>query len=317
MRKLGYEIIPVFFKTPFFPETRAVETARANGFEIEVIDICAAHLDMLHHPVYGFGKNFNPCIDCHGLMFKTAGNLLDSYQAHFMISGEVLSQRPMSQRKDAIGAVGKLSGYKELLIRPLSQQLLPDTLPIEAGWVQKDQMLALNGRSRKPQMALAAELGVISYPSPAGGCLLTDVNFTIRLRELLQHQELLADDLHLLRHGRHFRLSPQTKLIIGRDENDNQHLLDLNIADLYLIVKDYPGPIGIVKSQALTLAELHLAAELMAYYNKKAPTDCEVYYHPDREITQEFTHPSDAEYKIAKVTKPDFAFVKQYMISGD
>lgn len=314
MRKLGYEVIPIFFRTPFFTEVRAVNTARANGFEIEVIDITDVHVEMLHNPVYGFGKNFNPCIDCHGLMFKTAGNLLQHYGAHFLISGEVLSQRPMSQRKDAMNAVGKLSGFRDLLIRPLSQKLLDDTLPVREGWIAKEEMLDLSGRSRKPQMALAKELGVVTYPSPAGGCLLTDVNFSFRLRELMAHALLAHDDIHLLRYGRHFRLSETVKFIVGREAQDNDGMLSLNVADLYFLIEHIPGPLGILKGSKITEDDIRLAAAILAYYNKKADDHCIAIYG-----TQSAALSGDADITIPggtrlQTTKADFETVMQYMI---
>ncbi len=276
MQKIGVEVIPIFFRTPFFTEERPMQTAIDNGISLTVIDFSEAHLEMLRHPQYGFGKNFNPCIDCHGLMFRTAGNLLEKYDADFLISGEVLSQRPMSQRRDAMNAVSKLSGYKDLLIRPLSQMLLPDTKPIRENWINKEDMLALNGRSRKPQMELAKELGVVSFPSPAGGCRLTDKNFSVRLRDLIEYNQLELDNINLLRFGRHFRLSDKIKLIIGRDESDNQNLIDLNIGDLYLFDEQIPGPVGVLHGPDIDEQIITLSASIVAFYNKKAPETCKI-----------------------------------------
>jgi len=135
MHKLGYEVIPIFFETPFFNSKNAKKVAESIGFELMVHDLTELHLEMLKNPRYGFGKNMNPCIDCHGLMFKEAGRLMKEYNVDFLISGEVMGQRPMSQRKDAMNAVGKLSEVKDLLVRPLSQKLLTDTLPIREEWV--------------------------------------------------------------------------------------------------------------------------------------------------------------------------------------
>jgi tRNA U34 2-thiouridine synthase MnmA/TrmU len=278
MEKIGVEVIPIFFRTPFFTEERPLATAEANGIKLTVIDFSAAHLEMLRHPQYGFGKNFNPCIDCHGLMFHTAGDLLSEFNADFLISGEVLSQRPMSQRRDAMNAVGKLSGYKDLLVRPLCQQLLDDTLPIREGWINKDDLLAFNGRSRKPQMELAKELGVVTYPHPAGGCRLTDKNFSVRLRDLILYDQLELDNINLLRFGRHFRLNTTTKLIIGRDEEDNENLTKLNIWDVYLNNEEIPGPIGIIHGNDIDDEIIRLSASILAFYSRKAPEEMEVAY---------------------------------------
>lgn len=303
MQKLGVEVIPIFFRTPFFTEERPLQTATDNGLSLTVIDFSEAHLNMLRNPQYGFGKNFNPCIDCHGLMFKTAGDLLEQFQADFLISGEVLSQRPMSQRRDAMNAVSKLSGYKDLLIRPLSQQLLPDTLPIRENWISKADMLAFNGRSRKPQIELAQELGVKSFPSPAGGCRLTDKNFSVRLRDLILYDQLELDNINLLRFGRHFRLNATTKLIVGRDEADNQNLIDLKIGDLYLLDEENPGPVGIIHGTDISDELLSLSAGIVAFYHKKAPFDTHVNYGKSFPLTQSIS-----------VSKAESHIAMQYMI---
>jgi tRNA-specific 2-thiouridylase len=303
MKKLGVEVMPIFFKTPFFTEERPLQTAQANGLSLSVIDFSVAHLEMLRNPRYGFGKNFNPCIDCHGLMFRTAGDMLEKFNADFIISGEVLSQRPMSQRKDAMNAVSKLSGYKDLLIRPLSQQLLADTKPIRENWIKKEDMLALNGRSRKPQLELARQLGVTSFPSPAGGCRLTDKNFSVRLRDLIKYNQLELDNINLLRFGRHFRLNDNAKLIIGRDESDNDNLLELKLGDLFLLAEEYPGPLGIIKGSEIDDNILSLSAGILAYYNRKAPLEVNVSYGKSFPLTNAIV-----------LEKTESQLVRDYMI---
>jgi tRNA-specific 2-thiouridylase len=278
IKKMGIDVIPIFFRTPFFTEERAIQTAQANGLELRVIDISEQHLTMMQNPRYGYGKNINPCIDCHGLMFHFAGELLSEYKADFLISGEVLSQRPMSQRKDAMNAVAKLSGFKDLLVRPLSQKLLEDTKPIREGWIDISKLLNFSGRSRKPQLALAKELGVKEFPSPAGGCRLTDKNFTVRLKELIEHNQVNLADIHLLKYGRHFRLDVNTKLIIGRDEKDNQSISDYAAGNLLLLNEEIPGPLGLLCTFELTDDLLHLACSLLAYYNSKASENVTISY---------------------------------------
>ncbi|MGC9362815.1 MAG: tRNA (5-methylaminomethyl-2-thiouridylate)-methyltransferase, partial [Candidatus Syntrophosphaera sp.] len=151
MRELGYEVHPVFFSAPYIFAERAVRSAAENGLKLTVVDISQKHLEMLSDPVYGYGRNVNPCIDCHALMFREAGGLLDQFKADFLISGEVLGQRPMSQRRNALQAVDKHSGCGDLIVRPLSQKLLSDTKPIRDEWVDKDLLLAIHGRGRKRQ----------------------------------------------------------------------------------------------------------------------------------------------------------------------
>lgn len=278
MQKLGVKVIPVFFRTPFFTEERAMQTAAANHLKLEVIDISEVHLEMMQNPRYGFGKNFNPCIDCHGLMFKLAGQLLQQYNADFLVSGEVLSQRPMSQRRDSMNAVSNLSGYKDLLIRPLSQKLLEDTKPIRERWIRKEDMLAISGRSRKPQLALAKELGVTEFPGPGGGCRLTDKNFSVRLRDLVEHNQLDLPEISLLKYGRHFRLDDKTKLIIGRDEADNNNIIIYQAGFLLLLNEDIPGPLGLLCTKNIDDNLLSQAASLLAYYNSKSPQDVIISY---------------------------------------
>lgn len=281
VKRLGIDVVPIFFKTPFFTEHRAVETSKKNGFEIEVIDISNEHLKMMQNPVYGFGKNFNPCIDCHGLMFRIAGDLLDQYKADFLISGEVLSQRPMSQRRDALNAVSKLSGYKDLLVRPLSQQLLPDTKPIRENWINKSELLSISGRSRKAQLELAKELNVREFPNPGGGCKLTDKNFSARLKDLVEQQSLSLKDIELLKYGRHFRLDNKTKLIVSRNETENNLLLDLHSTYVILFNETIPGPIGLFCNETIDTNMFNIAVSIFAYYNTKASDSFSVSFGKD------------------------------------
>lgn len=278
MQSLGYDVIPIFFKTPYLPDEKAKHYALVNGIDLVIHDISERHLNMLKNPRYGFGKNINPCIDCHAIMFTIAGELLQEYHADFLISGEVLGQRPMSQRKDAIAAVSKISGYKELLIRPLCQQLLPDTKPIQEGWVDREQMLAFHGRGRSAQKLLALQLGVREYPQPGGGCLLTDANYSVRLKDLLSHDEANPYNIELLKYGRHFRLNPETKLIVGRDEADNDAMERVYQGGMLLQTEEYMGPLGLLISSNYSPEVIELAASVYLYYSKKAPDMWSVNY---------------------------------------
>ena len=281
MRRLGHRVHPVCFSAPYITADRAVESARANGLELTVVNISEAHLKMLADPVHGFGKNHNPCIDCHGLMFAEAAKLLPRFGADFLISGEVLGQRPMSQRRNALQAVDKLSGHASLIVRPLSQKLLPDTLPITEGWVDKSQLLDLSGRGRSRQIALAGELG-LSYPAPGGGCLLTDRNFSLRLRELIASGQDSESNIRLLRWGRHFRLGPQLKFIVGRDQADNAGLEAEDIPGLWFLLRDVEGPLGLLTHPDPPSELISLAASILLYYSKKSPSPAWVKYGVDR-----------------------------------
>jgi hypothetical protein len=281
MQKMGHKVHPVCFTAPYITADRAIESARANGMEITVVDISASHLKMLENPIHGFGKNHNPCIDCHGLMFAEAAKLLPRFGADFLISGEVLGQRPMSQRRNALQAVDKLSGHASLIIRPLSQKLLPDTLPITEGWVDKDQLLDISGRGRSRQIALAKELG-LSYPGPGGGCLLTDRSYSLRLRELIKHGQDSEANIRLLRWGRHFRLNPSLKFIVGRDRADNASLEAEDYPGLWFLLRDLEGPLGLLTDPEPSPDLISLAASILLYYSKKAPSPAWVKYGVDR-----------------------------------
>ena len=279
MSKLGYEVLPIFFKSLFFEPEIALKAAEQIGFELIVHDITGKHLEMLKNPRYGFGKNMNPCIDCHGLMFKEAASLMKEYNIDFIISGEVVGQRPMSQRRDALNAVGKLSDNKDLLIRPLSQKLLTDTLPIREGWVNKEDMLDIQGRGRQRQMQMAREFCITYYPNPGGGCLLTDAGYSRRLRDLLDNDMLKIGFIEFLRIGRHFRINDNTKIIVGRNEKDNDALTSLTISEIVLQAKDFPGPIAVLNSMNQPAEEeIKIAASLLLRYcNKASETSIVVY----------------------------------------
>lgn len=269
MQRLGYTIYPVYFQTPYMPSDRAILSATSNDIKLIIRDISAEHLAMMRNPAFGFGKNLNPCVDCHALMFKVAGVMLYELGAGFMISGEVLGQRPMSQRRDALNLVGKLSECKDLIVRPLSQKLLSDTLPIRENWVTKGDLLDFNGRSRNRQIELARELGVVEYPHPAGGCLLTDRNYTLRLRDLIDHEQLDSSNLELLKYGRHFRIGKHLKLIVGRDEQENIELEKLGANMYQILAKDHMGPLGIITGDPGE--NLELVTSIFLYYVTKAP----------------------------------------------
>lgn len=277
MKKLGVNVIPLFFETQFFRADRAQAIAEHYGLDLQVINITDRYLEMLQDPKYGFGKNFNPCIDCHGMMFREAAALLERYGADFLISGEVVGQRPMSQRAPALNSVRKLSGVKDLIVRPLSQKLLPDTKPITEGWIDKNQLFDFYGRSRKPQKALAKKLGADKFFSPGGGCLLTDPNYTRRLKDLSEHNMFTRHYIEFLRLGRHFRLSEQSKLITGKSEADNIRLEQLLSKDEYtLLMRDVMGPLGVLQSLSdpAPQEDLEKAAGIIIRYAGKAqPVD--------------------------------------------
>ena len=229
MQLQGIAVTALHFTSPFFgagdEETgkyNARRSADALGVPLIVHALGSEYLEMLRNPNHGYGRAVNPCVDCHAWMFRVAKGMMAEIGADFIVSGEVLGQRPMSQRKDTLRVVERESGLKGLLLRPLSAKFLPPTIAEQEGWVDRAQLHGITGRSRKEQMRLAEELGISDYPSPAGGCLLTETSFAGKIRDLFAHNGHLDPlDFRLLRVGRHFRLSPGTKLIIGRKEADN------------------------------------------------------------------------------------------------
>lgn len=271
MQKAGYQVYPVYFLTPYMPIERALESARDNGLDLIIRDITSEHLTMMQNPETSFGKNLNPCIDCHALMFRMAGDMMAELDAHYLISGEVLGQRPMSQRINAMNQVANLSGYRDLIIRPLSQKLLKETAPLREAWVDLSDMLDFHGRGRTRQLKLAEELGITRFPAPAGGCLLTDKNFTLRLQDLISHQQMDEENLELLNYGRHFRLNESSKLIIGRNERENGILERLSHGATVLIAKDQIGPFGLLTGNATEPKILSLGLNIFWFYHPKAP----------------------------------------------
>lgn len=302
MEKIGVRVVPVFFETQFFSSRRAREIASHYNLDLQVVNITDRYLQMLDDPKYGFGKNFNPCIDCHGMMFREAAALMEHYGADFLISGEVAGQRPMSQRTPALNSVRKLSGAGDLIIRPLSQQILPDTRPVSEGWIDKKKLFDFYGRSRKPQKELAKQLGVDKYYNPGGGCLLTDPNYTRRLKDLADHGSFNRHRIEFLRVGRHFRLSPFTKLITGKSEQDNLELETLcGPGEHTLLMKHVMGPLGVVQSNIDPVPEEDLrtaAAIIIRYAGKAEPRDTVVLCkdgNPVRELTVEGVSPAAAD----------------------
>jgi tRNA U34 2-thiouridine synthase MnmA/TrmU len=278
LREQGIDVEWVTFETPFFNAAKARKASKMTGIALTVRPIFNVYIKMLKDPPAGYGKCMNPCMDCHALMFKLAGELMQEKNFDFLFSGEVLGQRPMSQNKSSLGYVEKHSGFKGYIVRPLSARNLPLTIPEKEGLVDRDRLLDISGRGRSRQIKLAEKFGITDYPAPAGGCLLTDKNFSNRLRDLFEHQTgCTEEELHLLKHGRHFRLNPDTKLIVGRTEQDNENILKYHnpAADTVIDVKDYPSPIALVPHGAKK-DSTQLAAAICTGYSKApklAPVD--------------------------------------------
>ncbi|HDZ01538.1 MAG TPA: DUF814 domain-containing protein [Nitrospirae bacterium] len=238
------------------------------GFQVKLAHLSGKFLEIVKNPRYGHGKNMNPCVDCRILMLKEAKELMNLLGADFLITGEVLGQRPMSQRKDCFPMIDKAAEVKGLVVRPLSGKLLPVTVPEEKSLIKRDLMYGFNGRTRKPQMALAEEFGLTEYPAPAGGCLLTDPIYSFRLKDLLMHnKETEYKDINFLRVGRHFRFSPDCKIVVGRNEDENNIIRSLaDSDDCILEVEGFGSPATVIPGIADD-ESIAVAASLCARYS--------------------------------------------------
>lgn len=274
LQEQDIEVIGYAFATPFFGPEQALRSSRTLGIRLEVWEITDRYMELLKAPRYGFGKNMNPCIDCHGLMFRLAGQRLPDHGARFLFSGEVLGERPFSQTRGALRAVARLSGCEDLIVRPLSAKLLEETRPEKEGWVDRSRLEDIQGRSRKRQIELAGRFGLTDYPKPAGGCLLTEPNFSRRLRDLLRESpDPSRRDLELLRVGRHIRWEEGCKIIVGRREEENNRLEALwERGDLRLWVKEFPGPVVLVPGDPPPSRDaLRFAAQVAVRYSDAPP----------------------------------------------
>ncbi|NOY88452.1 MAG: hypothetical protein GXO93_03550 [FCB group bacterium] len=241
--------------------------AKQYGFNVKLMHLGQKFIDIVENPEFGRGKNMNVCTDCRILMLQEAKNLMELINADFIITGEVLGQRPMSQVRGKMNLIEKRSGLRGKLLRPLSAKLLPPTEAELKHLVDREQLEGISGRSRKRQMELAHEFGLEDYPSPASGCLLTDKGYSNRLRDLLAHTDHLTfNDLNLLRLGRHFRLDDETKVIVGRNEQENKQILSYKKPHHYYIeAKDIGSPITLVLGNT-SLENLKKAAMITARY---------------------------------------------------
>jgi tRNA-uridine 2-sulfurtransferase len=242
------EVIGVTCATFFFSADPGIKAGITLGIPVHVLDLGESHLEMLKKPVYGYGHFMNPCIDCHALMLQEAGRFMEEQGADFLFTGEVLGQRPMSQRRNALRSVENLAGYPGRILRPLSARLLAPTIAEIQGLIDREQLLDIHGRSRKPQMALAENFGITEYPQPGGGCVLTKEGFGKKLGALLANfPHARAREVELLKWGRHFLLPEGSLCVIGRNETDNDRLQSLaKSSDVLLRVADYPGPLGLL-----------------------------------------------------------------------
>ncbi len=286
LQEQGIEVTGISFVSYFFSAEPGKKAARQLKIEHRAFDFSDEHLNIVKNPVYGYGKAINPCIDCHLLMLKKAKDIAgiresssanvkipsdDLKRFDFVATGEVLGERPMSQNKQALELIERESGLKGYLLRPLSAKLLEPTIVEQKGLVDREKLLDISGRSRKKQMALAEKYGIKDYPSPAGGCCLTDLQFAERFKQMLKYwPDCQGDDVKLLKLGRHFWIEDNL-IIVGRNKEENEQIQKLKQkGDVIIEPEGYPGPTILIRGKDKVLeASLIKAKDLMIKYSPK------------------------------------------------
>jgi tRNA-specific 2-thiouridylase len=281
MKEMGVEVVAVSFKTPFCNFDcgsgacggKIGDTTLKYGVEWKPVSLGEEYLEIVRKPRHGYGSAMNPCVDCRVMMYRRAREMMDEAGADFVVTGEVVGQRPMSQNRQALQIIERESGLEGLILRPLSAQLLEPTVPEKEGWVDRAKLLAVEGRSRRVQIQMAKDIGWKEYPNPSGGCLLTEKGFARRLKDLFRYEAHPdQNDIDLLKLGRHLRLNEKAKLVVGRNVLENSEIPRLargNDAVLEVVV--IPGPVGLLRGE-YGKGELEAAASVVARYSD-APRD--------------------------------------------
>ena len=295
MQKQGFEVSAVAIKTPFCD----FDCGRGCGFEIreradnlgvnlKTVYLGDEYIEMLKHPKHGFGSGMNPCIDCRAMMFEAGKKHMEEIGAEFIISGEVLGQRPMSQFAPALKKIEKLSNLEGKIVRPLSAALLPATDPEKSGLIKRKDLGMIRGRSRKEQLQMAKEFGIEDPPNAGGGCLLTDPAFSLRAIDLFKHIETpTTNDIDLLKVGRHFRLDQTTKLIVGRNKDENEMMCALALPnDILLEAKEHVGPTTLLRGSNIE-NHIKFSAEITLRYSDAPKNETGVVtVHKNDDVTE-------------------------------
>ena len=311
------EVVAVKFVSPFFgydiledPEAYRTETREKFGIDVSVVDISEDYLQMLRSPAHGFGKYFNPCIDCKIFMLERAKTMLKEVGASFLITGEVLGQRPMSQRRDTLNVIERDSDTRSQLLRPLSAKLMNETEAEIRGWVDREQLLDFSGRGRSRQIELARSYGITDFPAPAGGCILADPILSKRIARVYRNEFVVTQDnmnvvdILLMLIGRQFLLPQSGWLVLGRDEKENDRLESLQEpGDIKLFIEERPGPVALLRRAADLYEEkdsrridIDFGARLIARYAKKvdgSPAAGTVVIVENGSRTEQFSEPLD------------------------
>lgn len=279
----------------------ALWVAEQLGIKLHIVDVIEEYKEIVINPKHGYGAHMNPCLDCKGFMVRKAHEWIVEHGFDFIITGEVMGQRPMSQRKQAMPVVARESGAGDLLVRPLCAQHLPATLPEKNAWLDRDKLLDFSGRTRKPQMALAASMGFTDYAQPAGGCcFLTDANYSKKISDLWESRgsrDYELDDIMLLKVGRHLRPCKHFKMIISREEGENNFLSGYRKQFAHFTVTSHPGPLALIDGE-LSEDDSQLAARITARYSQGRNAD---------EVTLEYTdrHGVSREMLVTPMAQAD------------
>lgn len=272
MTSLGYSVLGVKFAIPFMPGKRVKESSLYFNEELSadifVLPLGDDYIAMVRSPRFGYGDNMNPCVDCKIFFLRRAKTIMEEVGAKGIITGEVLGQRPMSQNIRAMHLIEKESGLIGRILRPLSAGLLEPTEIERSGFVNRESLLKLSGRSRKQTLLIASQLGIKNFGSPSGGCLLTDPAYSTRLKDAFRHNEFSLEDVESLKFGRHFRFESGAKLIVGRNKSENEYLMELCKNKILIEPYDTPGP-SCFLSMSATDDDIILAGRICARYSDK------------------------------------------------
>ena len=272
----GIDVLGLYLSSPFGCHEDVAKVADSLGVPLKIVEKGTDYLDLIRNPKYGYGKNMNPCIDCRIYMFQMAHVVMDEVGADFIVTGEVLGQRPMSQRKNALEIIDRDSEMEDLILRPLSALHLPPTKPEREGWVNREKLLAIAGRGRTEQLSMADSLALKGYSAPAGGCLLTDANFSERLASFFKTRPKGSmAEARLLRYGRYFNLDEETFVLVGRSKEENEKLEELSQDEvkngrMAFFRPDFSGPVAVLSGN---LSETHFeeVSKRIISFSKKIP----------------------------------------------
>lgn len=272
IKDLGIDVLAVHFNIGFGARKDKSEilknTLKQVGVELKIVDIKKQFFeDVLFKPKYGYGRFFNPCIDCHANMFSHALSMMKEENASFVISGEVLGQRPKSQRSEALGQVERLCGGEGLILRPMCAKLLPPTIPEINGWVDREKLLDIHGRGRDRQLQLVKDYGIEVFEKPGGGCLLTDTSIANKIKDLQSHREVIFEDMELVKYGRYFVLPNGARCVIARNQDENEKLSFNHPKMSKIELVDCKGPLGLVEREAIS-EDKELAIAITLAYGK-------------------------------------------------